>query len=423
MAVRRGKGEGCISKRKNGKFRAYVTQNGQKIHYTGATKTECQEWMRNTLNQIDKGLTSKGAHSTLGEYIDEWISTKEKELGPKTYIDYIRYCNKDIIPILGHIKLKDLRLPVINAYYLQLLESGRGESTIKYIHRVLHSALEDAIKNGYLGYNPSDHASLPNKKSHKAMAMKTLSDLAAKENADDEIFEDEFMGGETKVWSESELSQFLITALDSPLYALLDLEAKTGLRVGELLGLLKRDVEFKDDYALIKVRRQVQWVVGHGWIIQTPKTKSGIRTLKVGTNTARVLREHLDSLDTLKELHKKRWKEHGFLFPSSVGTPINVSNLRKQFNQLIKKAGVQKIRIHDIRHTVASILLTNKIPLVIVSKILGHSKPSVTSDIYYHFIPASSNEAADFMDDLTPTVVNLTNLVSVKEGDPAGVTK
>jgi len=81
--------------------------------------------------------------------------------------------------------------------------------------------------------------------------------------------------------------------------------------------------------------------------------------------------------------------------------------------QLIKKQGVQKIRFHGIRHTAASILLTNKIPPVIVSKIPGHSKPSFTSDIYYPLKPASSNEAVEFMDDLTPTVVNLSNLLNI----------
>ena len=412
MAIRRSKGEGSISRRANGKWRAYVTKDGQRIHYTGKTKSECQEWMRATLNQIDKGLTVKGANMTLKVYLEEWLKDKENNTGPQTFLDYSRYCRKDITPVLGNIKLKDLSINPINAFYTKLFENGRGLPTINYIHRVLHSALDSAIQKGYLGHNPSNKPSLPQPKSHKVVKMVALKDMDKKQGSELQWFEEDYVDKEMKVWTESELSHFLITALDSPHYALYDLVAKTGLRAGEVLGLLKRDVTFVDDYAVIRVRRQIKNIKDLKWIFLTPKTTSGIRTLKVGANTARVLKEHLQNLDVLKEVDKKRWHEYGLLFPSKFGTPTDLSNLRKEYNQLIEKAGLRRIRFHDLRHTVASILLSNKIPLVVVSKILGHAKVSTTSDIYYHFIPASSDEASNFMDALTPIKVDIATLTS-----------
>jgi integrase len=417
MAKRRGKGEGSISKRANGTWRAYVTQSGQRIHFTGSTKTECQEWMKKTSNQIDKGMSIEGSKVTLENYLTEWLNSKESRIGEDTYRDYSRYCNQDIIPALGKFKLKDLHLELINNYYSMLIDT-RGIPTINYIHRVLHCALEDATILGYLGHNPSNHAIVPKKKRLKVKQEKTLDEIALLANSPDSWYEEDFMDDEMKIWTESELSRFLITALKSPRYAIFDLEAKTGLRLSELLGLFKRDVEFKDNYALIKVRRQVKWIPKKGWVFRTPKTDAGVRTLTVGPNTARVLKEHLQSLEVLKEVHKKQWIEYGLLFPSSVGTPINMSNLRIQYNKLIVEAGIPKIRFHDMRHTVASILLTNKTPLVIVSKILGHSKPSVTLNLYCHFIPASDYEASNLLDEMTPTPLILNTMASICENSP-----
>ncbi|MCX6066372.1 MAG: tyrosine-type recombinase/integrase, partial [Chloroflexi bacterium] len=91
-------------------------------------------------------------------------------------------------------------------------------------------------------------------------------------------------------------------------------------------------------------------------------------------------------VETIKSVAGKRWREYGLIFPSSVGTPLEISNLLREFNRVLKKAGVPKIKFHSLRHTAASIMLSHKIPVGIVSKILGHSRISTTLDVYYHFI-------------------------------------
>jgi integrase len=94
------------------------------------------------------------------------------------------------------------------------------------------------------------------------------------------------------------------------------------------------------------------------------------------------------------------WVEHGLVFTNSIGGPIIHSNLRRNYLQLLKDAGLPHIRFHDLRHTAASLLLNHGIPVIIVSRRLGHAKPSITLDIYGHLIPGMQNEAAELMDDL-----------------------
>jgi integrase len=416
MSVRRAKGEGSISKRTNGKWRAYVTKGGERVHFTGNTKSECQEWMRSMLNQFDKGLTVNGAKTTVREYLEKWLNSNKFNYESQTYLDYSRYCRKDITPILGNMKLKDLSIQIINDLYAKLFTDGKGLPTIKYIHRVFHSALNAACVEGYLAYNPSNRPTFPNPKSHQAVKMMSIKEMASKES-DADLFEEDYVDDEMQVWTESELSHFLVTALGNIHYCLFDLETKTGLRAGELLGLLIRDVEFRDDYALIKVQRQIKKVKDVGWVFLTPKTKSGVRTLKVGANTARVLKEHLHQIDIIKQVNKKNWHEYGLLFPSGYGTPIDLSNLRKDYNTLIQEAHLRKIRFHDLRHTVASILLSNKIPVGVVSRMLGHAKVSTTLNFYCHFIPSSSEEATYFMDAFTPIPLDIARLADVNGND------
>jgi len=109
----------------------------------------------------------------------------------------------------------------------------------------------------------------------------------------------------------------------------------------------------------------------------------------------------------------KDWNDHDLTFPSSVGTPINPSNLRKDFNEVIVRAGIERIRFHDLRHTAASLMLNNKIPGIIVSKMIGHSRPSTTMDIYGHLVPGMQDEAAKMMDGIT--TLNTVDISQKKE--------
>lgn len=174
------------------------------------------------------------------------------------------------------------------------------------------------------------------------------------------------------------------------------------MRQGELFGLKWADIQWTS--GLLHLQRQVQTVPGQEWSFVEPKTKAGWRTIKLGEGTLQVLREHKFQQLAVKEKAGTRWQEFGLVFPSTVGTPGNPSNLRVDFNRVLAKAGIPRIRFHDLRHTAASLLLNHGVPIIVVSRMLGHSKPSVTLDIYAHLYQESQGEAAELMDKLVAPI-------------------
>ena len=117
------------------------------------------------------------------------------------------------------------------------------------------------------------------------------------------------------------------------------------------------------------------------------------------------LRSHKRNVENQKRSAGERWTEMDLVFPNSVGKPRDASNIRLEFNQVLDRAGIPRIRFHDLRHTAASILLNHKIPVIVVSRILGHSRPSVTLDLYGHVLCDMQDEAAIVMDTLMPFAV------------------
>jgi len=157
---------------------------------------------------------------------------------------------------------------------------------------------------------------------------------------------------------------------------------------------------------------QVQRVPGQSWKFVEPNTKDGRRPVRLGEGTLQFLREHHERQLAQKTKVVERWQDHNLLFPSSVGTPLNPSNLRIDFNRTLDAAGIPRIRFHDLHHTAASLMLNHGVPVIMVSKILGHAMPSTTMDIYGHLIHEMQEEAAKIMDELvTPFRLEMTAAV------------
>ena len=276
--------------------------------------------------------------------------------------------------------MRDLRLVDIERFYSQLLQNGMGARTIRVIHNILHSALDKAVRYGLVVYNPTQGATLP-KYTH-----------------------DEMM-----VLDSDQVSRFLVAAQNSPNYALFHLAITTGMRIGELFGLKWSDILWNS--GVVHVQRQKQYVPGQGCQFVDPKTKAGRRTIKLGEGVLDVLRHHREFQEYQKKRAGGRWHNLDLVFPNSLGGPGDASNVRLDFNQILEFAGLPKMRFHDLRHTAASLLLNHKVSVIVVSKVLGHSKPSVTLDIYAHVFHDMQDEAAVVMDQLvTPIQVEIPKL-------------
>jgi integrase len=205
-----------------------------------------------------------------------------------------------------------------------------------------------------------------------------------------------------KVLDASQVTNFLTAASGSRLEALFHLAVTTGLRQGELFGLKWSDLQWAA--GVLQVQRQVQSVPGQGWNFTEPKTNAGRRSVRIGPGVVDALRRHKERQALEKQLAGSRWVENDLIFPNSVGNPMNSSNLRVIFNRLLNEVGLPKIRFHDLRHTAASLMLNHNIPVIVVSNMLGHSKPSVTLDIYAHLYHESQSEAAQLIDNLVTPV-------------------
>lgn len=381
MAKRiRGNKEGSISQRSNGRWRAQVSQeDGKRVSRDFRTKAESQLWLRGIQGDFEKGYDYQSSKMLLKEYLKTWLETCETALRPKTAYDYGNILQKHALPVLGEIALKDLTITKIEKFYAKLIEAGIGARTIRLIHSILHRALEKAVMNGILVRNPTSNATLPR-----------------------------YKHAEMQVLDEMQVNELLLAASESPFEALYHLAVKTGMRQGELLGLKWSDLQWGS--GRLFVRRQVQDVRGQGRIFQEPKTRAGRRTIQLGENTLQVLRVHYECQVLHKNDAGDLWKENDLIFPSKVGTPMDPSNLRLDYNKVIVRAGVPKIRFHDLRHTAASLMLNNKVPVIVVSKILGHSKPSITLDIYGHLYNEMQGDAARLMDSmLSPVKVEFTS--------------
>ncbi len=384
MAARnRGRNEGTIFKQTNGKWRAQVSIGGTRLSRTTATRAECHIWLRKILDQVDQGLTFEGRNLTLADYLQEWIATRKGAVKVKTAFQYERLINQYLKPGLGKFKLKDLNLYVINHFYAGLVAKGVGVSNVRYSHRVLHSALEQAVKAGMIGRNPAHGATLP-KSTHKEM----------------------------QILNEQQVSLFLLAANGSRYKALYYLAVTTGMRISELRGLNWSDVDWIR--GAIKVNRQIQDIPGEGSLTGSPKTHFGIRTILLGETSLNVLREQKQRVEAEALRMGESWKQHDMIFPSKIGTPFSDANVRKEFVEVLKAAALPRIRFHDLRHTAASIMLNHGVPALVVSRILGHSSPSVTLNIYAHSSVDMQDIAVSVMDKIiTPIPIRVSELHTI----------
>lgn len=386
MANKRGNNEGSIYKREDGTWRAQVTVDGKRLSFSASSYQDCREWIKSTLQQIDTGLTFDKAQITFGEFLQNWLASAKVSLRPKTWQHYHQISGDYILPSLGRIKLVDLRADLIQSLYDKKVTAGVGLRTIQLTHAVIRRCLNRAVKLGVIGVNPAT-AAIPPKPSLQEM----------------------------KILDENQVQTLLITAKASEdrLAALYQLAITTGMRQGELLGLKWSDIEW--DKRIIRIQRQLGRIPGGGLGFGTPKTNSGIRNIILGPATINLLKEHQKHQFAEMRVMGDKWQDHDLIFPSTMGTPTHPRSLLRRFKKLLKDSGLSEIRFHDLRHTAASLMLNHGIPVLIVSKRIGHAKPSITLDVYGHLIPSMQEQAAEVMDEIV-TPIQLDGIAPVAPG-------
>jgi integrase len=278
---------------------------------------------------------------------------------------------------MGKIRLQDILPSQIKQLYAQLRDEGRGARTIQLVHVTLHAALKQAVREGYLGRNPVDAVERP-----------TVERV------------------EFQILNEDQTRQLLIAALGSPFETIFYLALTTGMRKGELLGLKWSDLDAEK--GILFVQRQLQQIARQGSVLVPPKTKAGRRQINLGQGTLAQLKAHRERQEQLKIVARGQWQEHDLIFTTGIGTFLDQSKVSKEFKRLLRNAGLPSIRFHDLRHTSLSFLLGMGTPVNTVQRRAGHSKASVTTDVYGHSLDGSQEEAAQKIEELvTPIAVKL----------------
>lgn len=331
----RGRNEGSLHQRSNGTWRAQILLNGKRISFGAKTKADCQEWLRRFQHELDRGYDYHEGMITLSNYLEQWLESSKSSLRIKTVYQYSQIIDKYIAPHLGSVKINELRIVNIEHFYSTLIQNNTGIRTIRIAHAILHRALEKAVRYGLINRNPAHGAALP-----------------------------KYKQAEMQILDEGQVGRLLIATQGSPYQALYHLAITSGMRQGELFGLKWADLQWGS--GTLHIQRQVQKVPGVGWSFVEPKTRSGRRTIKLGEGTLQVLREHKERQALMIALAGDRWKENDLIFPTSVGTPGDRSNLRADFRKILKSTGLPLIRFHDLRHTAASLLLNHGVPVIVV---------------------------------------------------------
>jgi integrase len=376
MPRKRGNGEGSIYpvKDKSGRVVGYrgsywlYTAEGPKRRYLSGKKREdvADKLAKALAGRID-GLVFDAGDLTVGDYLKRWLSDLVKgTVRRSTYKSYRRQVERYVVPTIGRIKLAKLTHMHVQGLYRQMQDRGLSARTVQYTHAVLHRALKQAVRWSMVPRNVCEVVDVPQVRREE---MRPLNAEQAR--------------------------RLLRTASGERLGAFYVLAVHTGMRPGELLGLRWQDVTFGDAGGTLQVNRALS-----DGELTTPKTKGSRRRIRLSAGSAKALKAHRKR--QLEERMQKAglWQDHDLVFPSSVGTPLSHRNVVRSFKALLKRAGLpSSVRLYDLRHTCATLLLSRNVHPKYVQELLGHASIALTLDTYSHIIEGMDGGTTDAIEE------------------------
>ena len=350
----------------------------KKVHKRGfATSAEALKAMRAMPHASDQGSYTDPSRQPLGAYLADWLDGLQ--LAPSTVASYRKNVRLHIAPHLGQVPLAQLTPAMLTKLYRDLEKSGRADGqgglsarTVRYIATILSAALRDAVEGGQLAVNPVTKSKPPTSKQAKSP--------------------------EFHPWTAAQLSTFLAWAKDhSALYPAWHVLAMTGMRRGELLGLRWRDVDL--DKGVITVRRSATLVrvKDQGAKVTEGTTKGGTsRVIDLDPGTSEVLRAHKKHRGGLA---LQLAQPGSLVFGDVEGRHRHPEHFSRTWAQTVRRAirdgvDVPEVRLHDLRHAMATLWLGSGEPVKVVSERLGHASPVVTMTIYNHVMPGMQRAGA-----------------------------
>ncbi|MEW6047012.1 MAG: site-specific integrase [Bacillota bacterium] len=344
------------------------------------TKKDAQRYLTAVLRERDLGTFAEPTRMTLDEYLDKWLEAAVKpRVQTRTYEDYEAILKRYVREPLGAKRLHQLMPLDIQGVYSKLLDRGLSAKTICTLHTVLRNALEQAVKWGLISQNPANRVEVPGRRHREMYAM-----------------------------SKDEVAAFLEAAREDRFYTLFLLAVTTGMRPGEYLALQWKDVDLEAGQLYVRralSRRHNKQDLNTSipaWSFKEPKTPKSRRSIRLSPTVVQALRLHKAAQAAQRLKAGATYHNLDLVFAGEDGLPLHANSLtRRHFKPILKKAGLpSKIRLYDLRHTCATLLLKARVHPKIVSELLGHSTVTQTLDIYSHVLPDMQEEVPDSMEAL-----------------------
>lgn len=341
----------------------------QKWHAVKGTRRDAESEMTRLLNELRTGEYIEPSKVSVSEYLDRWLRDYAKpRVSPKTYERYSQIVTREIKPELGQHALAKLRPLHIQAFYAKALAEGRkngkgglSPQTVLHFHRLLHKALDQAVKWQMLPRNPASAVEPPRPQREQMRAL-----------------------------DETETAKLLRLVFGTQLYMPALLAVTGGLRRGEILALRWQDMDLETGRAVI-VRSLEQ--TANGLRVKSPKTERGRRTVVFPGYTLDALKTHRKQQAERRLALGPAYEDRGLICARDDGDFWRPDTLSTAFAALVRRSGMTHFRFHDLRHTHATQLLRQGVHPKIVSERLGHSNISITLDTYSHVLPGMQDDA------------------------------
>lgn len=396
MSKRAAQGTGTIRKKtvtRSGKEYTYwearytegvAPGTGRQIQrsITGKTQKEVAQKLKAATASIDAGTYTAPSKMTVGEWLDIWSAEYLGGVKPRTAELYKATISTYIKPALGAVKLEALNAHTIQGFYNTLGTEREGKSglspkTVKNIHGVFHKALQQAVKVGYIRFNPADACELPRVEHREIHPL-----------------------------DEDEISRFLTAIHGHRFEALFLVTLFTGMRRGEILGLKWDNVDF--DRGMINVCQQLQHIVGSvgEYHLVSPKNGKG-RTVTPAPSVMGLLKNQRkrQAEDQLKA--GPLWHGDGFVFTDALGQHLSPNTVYESFKRVVARIGRPDARFHDLRHSYAVAAIQSGDDIKTVQQNLGHHTAAFTLDVYGHVTEQMKQESAARMENYINRVSNL----------------
>ena len=344
------------------------------------TRKAAGEALREQLGNLDRGTFVAPNKVTVGEHMATWLDGLRVE--PSTVASYRKNVRLHVTPHVGALRLEQLTGTRLTKLYHQLEQTGRTDGkgglsarTVRYIHTIIHAGLRAAVRDGLLAVNPADKADPPSAKAAKSPEMHP--------------------------WTVEELRAFLDQRahVGDELLIAWSLLVSTGMRRGEALGLRWGDVDFEGSRLSVRRSATVVKRKGEGELIIVGTPKSGkARTVDLDPGTLATLKAHKAARGTLALALAR---DDAYVLANLDGTVRHPERFSRRFVAAVVSARktlgedhLSKIRLHDLRHTHATLLLRDGVPIKVVSERLGHANAMITLGVYAHVMPGMQAEAA-----------------------------